>query len=233
MITETVIFIYRRLSVHSEERSTRLPECLPITLSLGKICSQTQQISNWRGVRKQREEIRRNSQKAYERSANVYNRSSRNVQFALGQHVYRGTSLWVISEGKRNIPLEGFEAVKCGPISDLRRALEEKVSVRRVCWGTDLSFATRFQVQFHLETPCHFFLISSCTSKFVFLNSSTKQAQLPDSKIMLHALLVNFENLGHSTKNKIFFLYVVSYFFPWSGKNYLASLLGVTRILWA
>jgi len=36
-----------------------------------------------------REEIRRNSQKAYERRAAVYNRRSRNVRFAVGQEVYR------------------------------------------------------------------------------------------------------------------------------------------------
>jgi len=36
-----------------------------------------------------REEIRKNLNKAYERSAAVYNRRSRNVRFAVGQEVYR------------------------------------------------------------------------------------------------------------------------------------------------
>jgi len=36
------------------------------------------------------------------------------------------------------------------------------------------------------------------------LFSVWQQTQLLDSKTMLHALRVNFENFGHTTKNKIF-----------------------------
>jgi len=36
------------------------------------------------------------------------------------------------------------------------------------------------------------------------LFSIWQQAQLPDSKTMLHAVRENFENFGHTTKNKIF-----------------------------
>jgi len=48
-----------------------------------------------------------------------------------------------------------------------------------------------------------FILISLCTSRLLLFKFKF-QTQLLDSKTMLYALRVNFENFGHTTKNKIF-----------------------------
>jgi len=58
-----------------------------------------------------------------------------------------------------------------------------------------------------LNIPYIFILISLCTSRLLLFKSKF-QTQLLDSKTMLHALLhalrVNFDNFGHTTKNTIF-----------------------------
>jgi len=54
-----------------------------------------------------------------------------------------------------------------------------------------------------LNIPIIFILISLCTSRLLLFKFKF-QTQRLDSKTMLHALRVSFENFGHTTKIKIF-----------------------------
>jgi len=55
-----------------------------------------------------------------------------------------------------------------------------------------------------LDIPFIFILVSLCTSRLLFFVAVWQETQLLDSKTMLHAMRVNFENIGHTTQNKLF-----------------------------